>query len=151
MLIVNGCICLNVLIFIQILLKCRKGEKAEILYRILIVKYKIMWLGLILLKCTFAAIWNFRYQWINKFVGVLIITVHSDSYCQIRNSWLVIFRQLIVRVIDITFEGAEPPRRLYQLRVHQFSKCFVSWPNQKLEFPLYLSVSKYFWLCLVLF
>ena len=29
----------------------------------------------------------------------------------------------------------EPPRRLYQLRVHQFSKCFVSWPNQKLEFP----------------
>ena len=48
---------------------------------------------------------------------------------------LVIFRKLIVRVIDITFEGAEPPRRLYQLRVHQFSKCFVSWSNQKLEFP----------------
>ena len=47
----------------------------------------------------------------------------------------VIFRKLIVRVIDITVEGAEPPRRLYQLRVHQFSKCFVSWPNQKLEFP----------------
>ena len=47
----------------------------------------------------------------------------------------VIFRKLIVRVIDITFEGAEPPRRLYQLRVHQFSKCFVSWPNQKLEYP----------------
>ena len=42
---------------------------------------------------------------------------------------------MIVRVIDITFEGAEPPRRLYQLRAHQFSKCFVSWPNQKLEFP----------------
>ena len=47
----------------------------------------------------------------------------------------VIFRKLIVQVIDITFEGAEPPRMLYQLRVHQFSKCFVSWPNQKLEFP----------------
>ena len=47
----------------------------------------------------------------------------------------VIFRKLIVRVIDITFEGAVLPRRLYQLRVHQFSKCFVSWPNQKLGFP----------------
>ena len=47
----------------------------------------------------------------------------------------VIFRKLIVRVIDINVEGAEPPRRLYQLRVHQFSKCFVSWPNQKLEYP----------------
>ena len=47
----------------------------------------------------------------------------------------VLFRKLIVRVIDITFEEAEPPRRLYQLQVHQFSKCFVSWPNQKLELP----------------
>ena len=45
------------------------------------------------------------------------------------------FRKLIVQVIDITFEGAEPPLRLYQLQVHQFSKCFVSLPNQKLEFP----------------
>ena len=56
----------------------------------------------------------------------------------------VIFRKLIVRVIDITFEGAEPPRRLYQLRVHKFSKCFVSWPNQKLEFlPTTVSVQKF--------
>ena len=48
----------------------------------------------------------------------------------------VIFGKLIVRrVIDITFKGAESRRRLYQLRVHQFSKCFVSWPNQTLGFP----------------
>ena len=46
-----------------------------------------------------------------------------------------IFSILIVRVIDITFEGAEPPRWLYQLRVHSFSKCFVSWPNKKQGFP----------------
>ena len=63
----------------------------------------------------------------------------------------VIFRKLIVRVIDITFEGAEPPRRLYQLRVHQFSKCFVSWPNQKLEYPPTTVTFQNLLLCLVLF
>ena len=57
------------------------------------------------------------------------------NFLCINSTRKVIFRKLIVRVIDITFEGAEPPRRLYQLRVHQFSKCFVSWPNQKLEYP----------------
>ena len=52
----------------------------------------------------------------------------------------VIFRKLIVRVIDITFEGAPPaPSKVISiLRVHQFSKCFVSWANQNPEF---LSVS----------
>ena len=43
----------------------------------------------------------------------------------------VIFRKLIVCVTGINFEGAERPRRSYQLGVHKFSKCFVSWANQK--------------------
>ena len=52
---------------------------------------------------------------------------------------LVTFRKQSIPVIDITFEGGgKPPRRLYQVRVHKFSKCFVSWANQKPEF---LSVS----------
>ena len=52
----------------------------------------------------------------------------------------IIFKKLSVRVIDITFEGegGGASRRLNQLRVHQFSKYFVSWANQKPEF---LSVS----------
>ena len=37
---VNGCICLNIPIFIQILLNCRKGDKTEIHYRKPIVKHK---------------------------------------------------------------------------------------------------------------
>ena len=44
--------------------------------------------------------------------------------------YYVIFRELFLRVIDINYEGAEPPSSLYQLRVEQFSKCFVSWSNQ---------------------
>ena len=46
----------------------------------------------------------------------------------------VIFRELFLRVIDINYEGAEPPSSLYQLRVEQFSKCFVSWSNQNQAF-----------------
>ena len=49
---------------------------------------------------------------------------------------LVIFRKLLVRVIDINNKGTELPRRLYVLRVHQFSKCLVSLANQKPDFPL---------------
>ena len=48
---------------------------------------------------------------------------------------LVIFRKLFVRVIDINNKGTEPPRRLYVLRVHQFSKCLISLANQRPESP----------------
>ena len=37
-----------------------------------------------------------------------------------RNNIHVIFRELFLRVIDINYEGAEPPSSLYQLRVEQF-------------------------------
>ena len=45
--------------------------------------------------------------------------------CEVKQKRYVIFRKLSVRVIDITFKGAEPPRRLNQVRVLQFSKCFL--------------------------
>ena len=42
---------------------------------------------------------------------------------------------MIVRVIDKNFEGGNPREGFINYEFISFSKCFVSWPNQKLEFP----------------
>ena len=78
-----------------------------------------------LLKLTRMATW-----WERASHSALLVCFRKKYFVV----FYVIFRELFLRVIDINYEGAEPPSSLYQLRVEQFSKCFVSWSNQNQAF-----------------